>query len=175
MNQEDNLRLSPPWHTYFNFIKETIGHDPCVEVLDMKEVLSNQFLIQIQVQSNVKARALATILELHKNFGNINIDIEIIHCGCPVCPYEDITDIDDLLKLFRLALDTNCYFEFVRAVKIMVFNAIFPVFKKAVIQFFNDDLSDFYHNFNGVAADVFREVLKHQINGIYINPSTSKC
>ena len=33
------------------------------------------------------------------------------------------------------------------------------VFTKSVIQFFNDDMSDYYRNFNGVTADVFNDIL----------------
>jgi len=48
------------------------------------------------------------------------------------------------------------------------------VFTKSVTQFYNEDLSDLYRNYNEVSAGVFREVLKEKINGIDIDPSTEE-
>ncbi|MFC5467372.1 hypothetical protein ACFPPD_01495 [Cohnella suwonensis] len=44
----------------------------------------------------------------------------------------------------------------------------YPVFKVRVVQFGNDDLSDFYGNYNNVTAIVFREVLHRTFSGITI-------
>ena len=43
--------------------------------------------------------------------------------------------------------------------------AVVLILKKSVVQFFNDDLSDYYANFNGVAASVFAEVLNTEYQG----------
>ena len=175
MNDENPVRLSPPQYTYFNFIKYSIGNDPCVDVLDIEETSDVDYLIPIHVHNYEKAQALATILELHKSIGNFNITIEIYHCDQPVAPIENIENINSLLRVFRKALKTNCYFEFVEAAETFPgLKSIFPVFNKEIIQFFNDDLSDLFANFNGVAADVFREVIRSPINGTFINPTTAK-
>ncbi|MEC2677413.1 hypothetical protein P9W92_27710, partial [Bacillus cereus] len=42
-----------------------------------------------------------------------------------------------------------------------------------VIQFFNDDISNLCQTFTGVAANVFRDVMKDEICGIPILFSTS--
>lgn len=173
MSKESLVRLSPPWYTFFNFVKHSIAEDRCVDVLDMKEMSDCDFLIPIEVKDRNRAIALASILVPCKNFGNINVRIEISHCGRIINPCNCICDARGILRLFEEAFCTNCYFECVECVEIFGAARIFPVFKKEVIQFFNDDLSDLYSNFNGVAADVFAEVLKPQIDGITINPSTA--
>ena len=173
MKQNNMARLSPPWHTYFSFIKESIGSDPWVKVLDMAEISGAQYIITIQARSREKARALATILALRKTFGNIIVDLEILHNGEAVSPYEPPLTINDLVGVFNQALGTNRYFNSVKPGG-FVTTLIFPIFKKEVIQFFNDDISDFYNNFNGVAADVFAEVLRPDIYGTSINPSTAQ-
>jgi len=173
MSQENMARLSPPWNTYYNFIKWSIGSDPGVRVLDMREVSSTQYIIQIQANREEKARALATILALRKSFGHVIVDIEVTHNGRGVSPYEPPLANSDLIRIFNQALGTNSYFENVKTGGFVV-TSIFPIFKKGVIQFFNDDLSDFYNNFNGVAANVFADVLRPDIYGIRINPSTAQ-
>ena len=173
MNQDNMTRLSPPWYTYFNFIKESIGSDPWVRVLDMKEVSGSHYIIQINALREEKARALATILALRQSFGNIVVDMEVLFNGRGVSPYEPPLTNDDLLRIFTQALGTNTYFEIAKPGG-FVGISIFPIFKKEVIQFFNDDISDYYNNFNGVAADVFREVLRPDVYGTHINPSTAQ-
>ena len=166
-------RLSPPWNTYFNFIKESIGSDPWVRVSDMTEVSKTQYIIAIQTRRKEKARALATILALRQSFGRVIVDIEVLHNGSGVSPYEPPLTASDLIKVFNQALGTNTYFKNAETGG-FVDISVFPIFKKEVIQFFNDDISDFYNNFNGVASKVFAEVLRPDIYGTYINPSTAQ-
>ena len=172
---KDNVKLSPPPYTYFNFLKHSIGNDPCLEVLEMQEKAEGNFLIQIEVEGITKARALAAILELHQSISNWNIYIEILHNGRVVKPQKDYETMEDFVEMFENALSTNRYFEFATYVRTFSgFPIVFLIFKKDVIQFFNDDISDFYNNFNGVVADVFREVLKPTVHEIGINPSTAR-
>ena len=169
---DKQVKLSPPQYTYSNFIKHSIGNDPCVRVLDLQETPHGDYLQIINVDERRKAAALATILKRRKTFGNVKIRIEVRHCGRVV---EPVTEIRSILRLFEAALDTNRWFEFVESKQVFFgLKPIFPVFKKDVIQFFNDDLSDLYANFNGVVADVFREVLREKIGEDDINPSTAK-
>ncbi|MCL2336141.1 MAG: hypothetical protein FWC60_01840 [Firmicutes bacterium] len=173
MPNENSSRLSPPQYTYYNYIKHSIGNDPCVNVADMKEMGGGNYVIPIHVQGHERAVALATILELHKSMGNLSIDIEIFCGNQMVTPSENTENSESLLKLYEQALSTNRYFACAKINELLPgYPSIFPVFKKEVIQFYNDDLSDLYRNFNGVAADVFREVFKSSINDITINPST---
>ena len=173
MNQENMVRLSPPWNTYHNFIRESIGSDPWVTVSDIAEISGSQHLIRIAARTEEKARALATILALRHSFGNVNLDIEILHNGSGVSPYEPPLTVTDLIRIFNQALGTNSYFVNVKP-GVLGIASVFPIFKKEVIQFFNDDISDFYNNYNGVASSVFAEVLRPDIYGTYINPSTAQ-
>jgi len=116
---------------------------------------------------------LATILVTCKKIGKVNVFIEVMHRGQVVKPDDKLKNVCSIINVFKKAFDTNYYFESVELRKVMSRNAVFPVFKKEVIQFFNDDLSDLYNNFNGVAASVFSEVLKLSYDDISIYPSTS--
>jgi len=174
MNEDNLVKMSPPWHTFHNFLKHSIGRDHCVDVLEMEEISDIRFLIQIEVKNRDKALALATILEPCKNFGNIDVYVEVLHCGKIVKPSCKHQDVCSVIETIEKALDTNYYFKKVEHVDFFGTPIIFPTFKKEVIQFFNDDLSDFYQNFNGVAAHVFREVLRFEVDGIHIRPSTAR-
>ena len=173
MSEKNTARLSPPWYTFFNFLKHSVGEDRCVEVLEMRELSGGKFLIEVDVKDRDRATAMATILLPHKNFGNIDVCVEVSHCGRAVRPGEPPRNAHGLARLFEEAFCTNCYFERAESVRVPGGTWVFPVFAKTVIQFFNDDISDLYSNFNGVAADVFAEVLRLSINGITVNPSTA--
>jgi len=151
-------------------VKHSIGCDPYVEVLDMQQRSDIDFVIPIEVRDWHKALALAATLVPSKNFGNINVFVEVRHCG-NVVPLNCLTE--DAHCLVQKALDTNDYFERLESVDFFGSTILFPVFKKAVIQFFNDDLSDYYNNFNGVVADVFSEVLNPSVGNSAVRPSTA--
>lgn len=174
MTQSDLPQLSPPQFTYFNEVKSSIGNDPSVEVLNLIEFPEGTgYLIPIIVDNRKKARALATILNLQKELGNIVVNLIVIYDRSIVRPYGRTFTAEGLVDLYKDALATNRYFKFAEE---KVFapgtNSVYPVFTKSVIQFFNDDISDHYNNFNEVAAFVFRDILNEEINGILINPST---
>ena len=173
MSQALTLRLSPPWYTFFNFIKHTIGKDKQVKVLEMKEVSEVDFLIQIDVNDKYKALALATILEPYKEFVNVKVNVEVLHLGETVNPSEKKQNVGTLVDFYEKAFETNEYFSQIEFGDLFGSMVLFPVFKKEVIQFFNDNLADLYNNLNGVAADVFTEILKLQIDEVSIRPSTA--
>ncbi|WP_238933520.1 hypothetical protein [Brevibacillus choshinensis] len=79
----------------------------------------------------------------------------------------------EIANLYRIAFRTNRLFNFAVVRSSISFTAVFPVFKARVIQFFNDDLSDLFRNFNRVAAFVFRDVLRNRINRTPILFSTA--
>lgn len=174
---ESNLpQLSSPVFTYFNELKYSVGNDPGVTVNNLIELpLDAGFLILIIVKNRKKAQALATILNLLKQFGNINIFVVVIYEGEAIEPIEEQLSPEEIQQLYKTALNTNRYF---KTAEVAPFSpdtdSVFPVFSKSVIQFFNDDISDLFQNFNEVAAHVFRDVLKTTIDGTPINPSTAE-
>jgi len=173
MSERDLVGLSPPCYTFHNYLKHSIGRDQHVDVLEMEEISDDDYLISIEVMCKNKAIALATLLVPCKNFGNINVRVKVLHCGRTVKPYCRPLGARNLISIYEEALDTNYYFEFVESEEFWGSTVIYPVFKKEVIQFYNDDLSDLFENFNGVAAMVFAEVLELNIDGVSIRPSTA--
>ena len=169
-----DAKLSPPWITYFNFLKHSVGNDPCVDVLDIEEATEDfDYLVKINVKGRERAAALATILNPCKEFGNVIVRIKIMRCGREVEPIECPQDLTGLARVYKDAFCTNRYFNEVKIIKIFGASLLFPIFKKEVIQFFNDDISDYYNNYNGVAADVFAEVLIMPMGEITVNPTTA--
>ena len=74
MQENVQVELLPPWITYFNELKNSIGADPTVTVGPLIPVGGN-FIILVQAISNEKARALATFLKSFVEFGNVSVTV----------------------------------------------------------------------------------------------------
>ncbi|WP_096200452.1 hypothetical protein [Bacillus sp. FJAT-45350] len=169
-------KLSPPWITLWNEIKYSIGKDNEVSVLPI-DTVKQPYVIKVITANEEKGRALATILTQVHQLGNIQILVVVengnglSYEGLPLYAHDEIPSI------IRKALKSNQWFVDVIVKQVAPYpnapTVFYPVFKKSVIQFFNDDLTDVYNNYNNVVADVFSKVLIDAISGISINCSTS--
>jgi hypothetical protein len=149
-------QLSPPWYTLWNEIKASVGNDPGVKVGPLV-TSSLPYIVPITVGNHDKAVALASIMALQHQFGNISVVIQVKDGdGTPVKPINP-TSADQLAELVKTALDSNGWLTQVVVQPLFPGGRaiVFAVFAKAVIQFFNDDLSDLYHNYNNVVGFVF--------------------
>ena len=170
-----SVQLSPPWITYFNKVKFTIGEDPEVTVGPLIPV-DSIYIALVTVSDNEKAEALATLLEPTMEFGNITVMVVVINAdqeiASPVpCPLRAFT----VAALVDTALSGNPYYEEVVVQEQLGVGrrAVYPVFTPEVIQFFNDDISNLCNTFTGVAADVFADVMKDLVCDVPLLFSTS--
>lgn len=142
------VNLQAPWVTYCEQIKAIFKQDPQVNV----ECVNNFTEINIRVDDCDKADALTQLLPSEKEFGNIKVTINIV-------PGNETS----LSSLIAKAFAGNPIFS-----KVVNMDEQYPliggntycVFNPEIIQFYNDDLSDLYGNFNGVVADVAKEVFE---------------
>ncbi|MCL1990026.1 MAG: hypothetical protein FWG67_03965 [Defluviitaleaceae bacterium] len=170
---EEMTQLSPPIYTYFNALKHTIGNDPELNVFDMVNTEDGNYLIQVDVagiRGHEKAQALATIVDSDKTvMGDTKVFVEFLHRGQVIQPFENVINY---LTLFNTAFKTNRLYVKIESTLSLGKHILYPIFEKEVIQFFNDDLSDFHQNFNGVAASVFRDVLKEFVFNVQVLTTT---
>ncbi|MBH9964951.1 hypothetical protein [[Bacillus] enclensis] len=172
---DNGVGLSPPWVTYHNELKYSIGQDPNVIVGPLIPVGST-YVIPVTTIREKTAIAFATLLKNPVEFGNISVMVMVINGHQEIvsslpCPLSAFVVAD----LVQNALSGNPYF-----VEIVVkpqspggSNAVFPVFTPEVIQFFNDDISNLCNTFTAVAADVFADVMMDNHCDVPILYSTS--
>ncbi|MBD3922510.1 hypothetical protein H8B09_27400 [Paenibacillus sp. PR3] len=169
------VHLSPPQLEYFNLIKHSVGNDPLVTVEPLEQLPSGDFLIALRVRGLRKARALATLLVASVAVGAVRLHVKVRTTGGTlVKPIRRTFTPAQIVGLYQTALRTNKLFLSVKVVRFFGKAAIYPVFRARIIQFFNDDLSDFYRNYNNVAAFVFRDVLRRTISRTSIRCSTAQ-
>ncbi len=170
-------QLSPPWYTLWNEIKASIGNDPGVTVNPLV-TSQHPFIVPITVTDNNKAVGVASIMRSQYTLGNITVVVQVKNGSGQIVQPVVPSSPDDLVNLAKTALTGNKWFvEVVKKAFSPLPHApvvVYPVFSKAVIQFYNDDLSDLYNNYNNVVAFVFKDVLNPAPGGIMFYSSTAK-
>lgn len=156
-----SYNLSPPWYTLQREFANTIGLDPAVTVEDLKEVSAGHYLLRIVVNDENKGTALRTIVPINFAIGNINVVTEIQNSKGEMWAARVIGDDKQVLKVLTDAFTGNPIFVAVKE------RVLPPDFKQAgliitrtVTQFFNDDLSDFFSNYNSVTADTVSKLIR---------------
>lgn len=182
MVDKEKVKLSPPVWTLYNQVLSTIGADSDVCIKEMYNIEQNYF-IDITISENSKARAMATILTPVHEIGNETVYVRVFNgCGKEAQPEElkSSEKVKELVRIFKKALASNDL-----VLKIWNIKDMFPPIvseyvgdicvevAKEVIQFYNDDLSDLYNNYNDVAAYTFKKVLKLEYeDGIKVGTTT---
>ena len=143
------IKLSPPWVTYYRELEELFSQDPEVTVKFDEEKLQ----IKLLVANTDKSYALSRLLNPSKEFGNVTITIDVI-------PSND--DEDSPFEMIRTAFKGNPVCSQIKAMTDFTGNEVnYVAFKSEVAQFFNDDISDLNGNksmlYKEIAEDVFKE------------------
>ena len=149
MNMEGSFKLSAPWVTHYREIEALFKDDPAVRV-EYDDADTN---VRLYVQGEGKANALTRLLLPEKQFGNVTLKVQVI----PANMLEATT-----VQLFDAAFEGNPALSRVEtAGKGLYGDLSYVVFRREVVQFFNDDFGDVNGQkstlFQEIAKDVFRE------------------
>ena len=160
MNLKDELvRLSPPWHTYQRKVFALFGRDPEVLVRDLVEVDECNYTLIIISSNQVKAEAISALLGRTVKISGVTITIRIFgpDSFCEVEPPKQIRDA----QLLEDAFQGNPIFDRIAAHSFHNIQIVYCIFKKEVLQFWNDDLSSFYGVHSTLAEILAYEILKN--------------
>ena len=147
------LKLAAPWTTYYREIKALFEKDPEVQVLFVEGAKPE---VKIYVDNTAKADAMLKMLPEKKVFGNISIDITVIpgnQGSNPSSPVEDLFSGNDAVAS-------------IQKVRILGGFMTFVLFKKEVVQFFNDDISDIHGLCSTLYENIAQDVLVN-VEGIF--------
>ena len=144
------LGQAAPWITYYNEMRELFKGDEGVKIIYDEE---NQN-INIYVAKQEKAIALEHFLASEKEFGNITLHINIIP------PNSNTLFKTSCTPSIRDAFEGNFCVDDIIELEGM-FSAVYVVFKKEVVQYFDDNLGDINGNistlYQNIANNVFED------------------
>ena len=154
MSNFNEPTLEAPWNTYRKMINALFENDPEIEVgdiVEIKGIKAVDYTIDIRVKNHRKFEALQKLLPDRKVFGSVTVTIFLYDTE-----NKEKNDIDVFMDLFR---DNPIVSNFVKKVKLPDGSErSFVCFQPQVIQFYDDDISDCYGNYNGLAEDIARAV-----------------
>ena len=150
------LKLVSPWIDKYHAIQAFFAHDPEVHTIFDED----EHTVKLFVDGECKAAALGILLNKEYQFGNYVLKIEVIPANNN-CPGNETGNIHED------AFDGNNAFSFARTITGIFSNPItYVVFKNAVVQYYNDDLSDAYGQRSCLYEDIAREILEPR-TGVY--------
>ena len=158
------LNLVSPWVEYYHKVQAFFKNDPDITVIFDDEELE----LKIYVANDVdKFEALRVLLPETKEFGAIKLKITLIpsnkddvHTRIPTRRLGFYNAGSESEALLIKALRGNGAFMFSKTISgIMTSPIVYIVFRNEVVQYYNDDLGDYYGQcstlYQNLAADIF--------------------
>lgn len=153
------INLVSPWINYYREVEALFKDDSSVRVLYDDEAKE----LKLFVDDSEKAIAMADLMPTEVEFGNVTLSISIIPANALYA--RDIgTTVEER---FRKVFSGNPILEDIQTVYGVFTNPItYVVFRKEVVQYFDDDLGDI----NGVESTLWQEIAKDvftEVSGVY--------
>jgi len=162
--------LSPPWWTFYHTFMGTIGRDQTLHIPLMTEIDSATYEIDVYVEgqdAHDVGPALAGLVWGDHDFGGVTVRVRVwTPNGTAISPLQP-GDADDpiafLLDMVETGLRHNPLF--VEAIygghvgPLQDFPDVIAIFVPEVVEYWNDDLSDWFRARHLVAQDAFAEVV----------------
>lgn len=144
--------MQSPWVTYNNYLKAMFAGDPEIGVGDCRAE-DDVVVIPIDCTNQIKGYALNMLLKKELTFGNVKVKVDL-----------NVTDYD-VGCVFEAAFNGNPHYsQFIMMDTPVMGVQQYCIMNKEVIQFYNDDLTDPWGNFNGLAEDIMREITTDDVH-----------
>ena len=156
-----NVRLEAPWNTYQKKVDALFRQDPDIEVGELYPEEDGSFGLDIEVMNHEKFLALDRMMPAQVKFGNVKLMIHLYD--------EENEELSETspLDLLKIIFEGN---PIVKDTKVATDPSgvphMFVRFVPEVVQFFDDDISDYNGNWNGLAEDIAREVFDGKANEV---------
>lgn len=141
-----SMNLSSPWINYYREINALFGCDNEVKVLwyDAEKE------IKIFVQNGRKADAIASLLPTSKVFGNVEVKVTVVPAN---------SNSVDAVTAVEEAFSGNPALSYIYDAMTPFGKFCYVVFKKEVVQYYNDDLGDIHGNRSTLYQDIAKDVI----------------
>lgn len=149
----ENTKLFAPWIIYFRQVEVLFEQDPDVKVSFDNDTCE----LNIRVNGEIKADAISKLLPTEKTFGNVTLKINVIPAN---------EDEEDRLTLIKRAFAGNNAVDDIIETNVFGGDIRYVIFEKKVVQYKNDDISDFHGVCSTLYQDLAKEILGED-KGIY--------
>ena len=162
------LKMVSPWVNLYHEINAFFKKDPNVTVVYDEEETE----VKLYVNGSEKAKALTELLPASRKFGNVTLKVTVIpenedhSCAYykPAVRYHSNSGYREAAaeEPFTAAFRGNPIFSFANSVNLQTNRIVYVVFKNEVVQYYNDDLGDYYGQcstlYQNIADDIFKPI-----------------
>lgn len=145
------IRKSAPWVTYYREVDALFKKDKEVLVVFDEENIE----LKIYVDNQEKASAIRYLMPNEKEFGDVILKIKVIPSNGKQLRDVGTTNIVDIASDAFRCNNAVCAITDVRA----AFDLVYVIFKKEVVQYFDDNLGDINGNCSTLYEVIARDVL----------------
>jgi hypothetical protein len=146
--EEGTMNLSAPWYTYAKKVKAFFAYDDDVTVGDLEDLDGGEYSLTITVADPTKAYALQKIIQPDTEFGDIHVYTKVALEG-----------VESPEEILRAAFKGHSAVADVAKKLVPGGKYVYLRFLPEIIQFFDDDISDYSGNhtelINKVAENIF--------------------
>ena len=157
------LNMSAPWYVYYNELCALFKEDKEVHIVydEMDQI------INIYVENQAKADAMDEVIPKVMTFGNVDLEINIV-------PANKLCARKSKGNLFEdLFFDNPICTDVVTVEGIFTNPITYVIFRKEVVQYYNDDLGDAHGVCSTLYQDIAKRVLKDQDSVYYCTDTSS--
>lgn len=158
------INMSPPWVLYYKKLNALFDKDDDVLVIYDEDKME----VKLYCTDEDKTEALSFLLPETVSFGSAELKITIVPSNEKVNFIKgyNITITDYGTAMCVLFGEGNEHVETVEVVSTPFGDFTYVIFKKEVIQYFEDNLSDFYGNCSTLCETIAKEIFK-DIEGVF--------
>ena len=148
------IKKSAPWVTYYREVDALFKKDKEVFVVFDEENVE----LKIYVKDQIKASAIQYLMPTEKEFGNVVLKIDVIPANG-----KELREVStsNIVTIACDAFRDNDAVYMVTDVR-AVFDLVYVIFRKEVVQFFDDNIGDINGNcstlYEVIARDVFKDI-----------------
>lgn len=144
------LKLSAPWQIYYKELCELFKFDPEVRIVYDTDAQ----IINIYVDNAAKADAMYIVLPTEKSFGSVVVEINVVPANKNNLRRTRGTTYEDLFYKNPIVDDI------VTIEGVMTNPITYIIFKKEVVQYYNDSLSDAH----GLCSTLYQDIAKRVLD-----------
>ena len=145
---KQNISIEAPWWRFYKLLENLFAKDESIELSNNDET-KGIFEIIISSANTCKLAAIKKVVGTEREFGNVKVAIEYNEEESPLT-------LDEFATAFK---DTGYLVDTKTATTPAGDPLYFPIMKKDVIQFYDDNIADYYGNLNATVAAATIEIL----------------
>lgn len=146
--KKTSLKIEAPWYRFYKILVSLFANDASINI-KCSDVSNEIFAINFTSVDTRKLAAIRKVIGEERQMGNTRVLITYSDEASPL-------SLDEFVAAFK---DTGYLVDAKTAETPTGDPIFFPIMKKDIIQFYNDNLNDYYGNLSLTVTDAVKEVM----------------